>query len=91
MAMYPAYRIEHVLKMPAKTFMALLNEGYRERYRKMRADAQTALLPYLDKKDRSKYLKNLDMAAQDLSDILEPSKSGNAHGDDDIKRFFGQR
>lgn len=89
MTMYPAYTAEAVLQEFAVRFFALLNEGYRERYRDYRMQSQIAMLPHIRQDNRGKILTQLDWAAKDPSDIL--SSSGKDATDEQLKRFFGQR
>ena len=91
MRMYPAYTVEMVLKEYAIRFFALLNQGYRLRYSEYRVQAQLQLLPHLDKEVRRKWMKELEWAATDPSDILKPSTTASSEDSEaKLKRLFGQ-
>jgi hypothetical protein len=84
--MYPGYKVDDVLNEYAIRFFALLEHGYRLRAEQQRIDAVTALLPRGDKTAVERYMRQLELAAQDPSDILKPSI--NPATPEQLKRFL---
>lgn len=87
MLMYPAYTAATVLDMYAISFMSLLNEGYRKRFKHYQMLAQISDLPQMDETHRDEFYRNLEWAATDPSDILKPSGTGST--DDEIRKALG--
>lgn len=87
MLMYPAYDVAKILDEYAIRFLALLNEGYRKRFRHYQMLAQIADLPTMDKSHREQFYRNLEWATTDPSDILKPSGSGST--DAEIRKALG--
>jgi hypothetical protein len=87
MQMYPAYKLQDVLSEYAITFFALLNQGYRLRYKNYLMLAGISDLPQADKSHREQFYRNLEWAATDPSDIL--SSSGKGSTDAEIKKALG--
>lgn len=87
MQMYPAYKLRDVLDEYAITFFALLNEGYRIRFKNYQILAQISDLPHADKSNRDTFYRNLEWATQDPSDILKTNSDGSS--DAEIKKALG--
>lgn len=75
--MYPSYKLPDVLEEYASVFFSLLNEGYRIRYRHYAMMAQLMLLPHAENEDRTKFMKKLEFAGNELIDILETDSTSN--------------
>lgn len=71
--MYPSYKPREVLEEYAITFIGMLNEGYRQRYERYYMLANIASITLLTSDSREKFLKQLEWASTDPSDILKPS------------------
>lgn len=92
MRYFPAYQLRDVMEMYAISFFALLEEGYRQENVGLRTQAHIIMLPHLRKDARGKFLRQLDSAAQDLSDILRPSTSATGsveQSEAELKRLLG--
>lgn len=76
MQMFPAYTAEGIMNMYAITFFSLLNEGYRVRHAHYHMLSRIVLLPHVKKDARGKFLKMLEYASKDPSDILR-TRSNN--------------
>lgn len=87
MQFYPAYKAVDVMKMPAISFFALLNEGYRIKYANAKLSAHIAMLPLLTDETRTKFLQELDWASKSPSDIL--TSDDEASSQSDIKKLLG--
>jgi hypothetical protein len=87
MQMYPAYKLQDVLNEYAITFFALLNQGYRLRYKNYLMLASIGDLPAAEKAHRDQFYQQLEWAATDPSDIL--SSSGKGSTDAEIKKALG--
>ena len=87
MQMYPAYDVEKILNTYAISFLALLNEGYRKRYKHYQLLSQISDLPHMEKPARERFYNQLEWAAKDPSDILNPSSSGSS--DAEIRKALG--
>lgn len=87
MQMYPAYKRSDVLAEYAITFFALLNEGYRKKYKNYQMLAQLSDLPKMAKTDRETFYRQLEWAATHPSDILKPSGTGST--DAEIRKALG--
>lgn len=87
MQMYPAYTVAMVLDLYAITFLAMLNVGYRIRFKHYQMLSQISDLPQLDKQHRDQFYRNLEWAATDPSDIL--SSSGKGSTDAEIRKALG--
>lgn len=85
--MYPAYKLSEALDMYAVSFFTLLNEGYRLRYKEYRLFAQIGILTIMKDRDRSSFLRDLEQAGTDFSDILKPSGQGSTP--EELKRLLG--
>lgn len=73
--------------MPAISFFALLNEGYRLAHYHYLMLAQLSDLPRMDKEARQNFYNNLEWASMHPSDILKPSGEGSSPTD--IKKALG--
>lgn len=88
MDFYPAYQLTDILDMYARTFYALLNEGYRMQHRKYFMLAHIVTVPHMDNGPRKSFLKQLEWAGKSLSDILNP-EAEESSSVEDIKRMLG--
>ncbi len=89
MQMYPAYKLRDVLDERYIVFKALLADGYRKKYQEYLMKYNLAALPYMRKENRDRFVKQLEWASKDPSDILTPS--GDANGSDgisELKKMF---
>lgn len=86
MQMYPAYKLDDVLNEYALVFFALLNEGYRLKYQEYLILSNISLVPHGTENSRKAFLRQLQWAAQDPSDILKPSEGSP---EQDIKKILG--
>lgn len=87
MQMYPAYKRIDILNEYAISFLGLLNEGYRKRFRHYQMLAQISDLPKMEQVNREEFYRNLEWAASDPSDIL--SSSGTGSSDAEIRKALG--
>ena len=76
MRFYPAYKVRDVLDEYAVTFFTMLAEGYRLKYEHYTMVARIALLPHVKKEARTKFMKSLEYASKNPSDILRTSGNG---------------
>lgn len=86
MRMYPAYKLRDVLDEYAITFFTLLAEGYRYQYRHYYNLVNVFSVPYMEDDDRKEFIRNLEWATQEPSDILKPSDDYS--GIEDLKRML---
>ena len=70
--MYPAYTRETALNEYAKSFFALLEEGYALRYANLRRMAQLFMAPEMKPEAWRSYMDNLEQLSRRASDILLP-------------------
>lgn len=89
MKFYPSYKLRDILEMPAVSFFALLNEGYRQHNEMLHMLATIAILVIAEPESRKTFMKQLEWASKDASDILKPSD--NASSSEEIKQFFGKK
>lgn len=87
MQMYPAYKPLDVLEEYAITFFSLLNEGYRMRYRHYLMMVSVISAPNMKEEHRKSFIKQLEWAGNDPSDILGTDTNGD-DGIDDLKKMF---
>jgi hypothetical protein len=85
--MYPGYgRPRDVLDEYARTFFAMLNEGYRQRYEHYYFLAELQHIPMMQDKYRKRYMKQLEWASKRPGDILNPSSAYATA--EEVKKFF---
>jgi hypothetical protein len=70
MRMYPRYSAKEVLNEFAITFFTLLNEGYRLQNQHYQMLVNVVSVPHMEESSRRTFLKQLEYATQDASDIL---------------------
>lgn len=70
--MYPAYTRDAALNEYAKSFFALLEEGYALRYANLRRLAQLFMAPEMKPEAWREYMHNLEALSKRGSDILIP-------------------
>lgn len=87
MQMYPSYTLRDVLKEYAIVFFALLNEGYRLRYRHYLMLAQIAEMPMgVEVEQKRKFYDKLQFLASHPSDML---KTGDGSGTEELRNMLG--
>lgn len=84
--MYPAYTRDMVLNEYAKSFFALLEEGYALRYANLRRMAQLFMAPEMKPEAWRSYMDNLELLSKPASDILIPDDDYT--GLEQLKREF---
>ncbi len=87
MQMYPAYKLRDVLGEYAISFFALLNEGYRIKFRHYRMLGTLNELPHADRRDKDRFYKQLEYASTAPSDILKSNSKGSS--DAEIRKALG--
>lgn len=87
MHMYPAYKLRDVIEEYAISFFALLNEGYRIKFRHYRMLGTLNELPNAERRDKDRFYKQLEYAAAAPNDILKPESKGSS--DEEIRRALG--
>lgn len=73
MQMYPSYKLRDVLDEYAVVFFTLLEEGYRIIYGDYYMQAQLIFLPQMKDRVRRDFIRRLEWASKDPSDILRSS------------------
>lgn len=89
MQFYPAYKRADVMEEYAKTFFALLNEGYRLQHQRYLMLARITLMPHIKKDARTKFMKSLEYASKDPADILRLGNNGNGTDMNNVKKVLG--
>lgn len=85
--MYPGYKRRDVLNEYMVTYIALLNEGYRQENENYLMLARLSLLPRADSDNASKFLQQLEWATKRPDDILDTNDGASTT--EEIRRFLG--
>lgn len=70
MRLYAGYTVGMILTMPAKTFLALLNEGHKLKVYDLKQQVSVASYPYLEQEEQENYMRSLQLPDDILSDIV---------------------
>lgn len=78
MRMYPRYTVKDVLNEYAITFFTMLNEGYRLQNQHYLMMSQVISVPHMKDDARAGFMRQLEWAIKDPSDILKPDDDDSA-------------
>lgn len=85
--MYPSYKLQDVLDEYAVTFYSLLETGYRQRFAHYQMLAQIASVSIMKDEMRQEFMRQLEWASKEPSDILNID-DGADDGMEDVKQLF---
>lgn len=89
--MYKGYTVRTVMDEYAITFFTMLNNGYRLEMQRYKMLANIASVPHMKDEDRKDFMRQLEYAGQDPSDILNTEGLDDYSGLDKLKEMFGQK
>lgn len=89
--MYKGYTVRTVMDEYAITFFTMLNNGYRQQMERYKMLASIASVPHMKDEDRKDFMRQLEYAATDPSDILDTEGLDDYSGLDKLKEMFGQK